>query len=78
MNLIDISNIRNINELDTQGGPKKSLWSSLQSKLPHELKFFVIFFFYMPKNSKLLLNNPFLQTMEKVLQVSKQSQKAWS
>ena len=29
-----------------QDGPKKNLWSSIQPKLSHKLRFFVIFFFY--------------------------------
>ena len=30
-------------------GPKKSLWSSPLTKLPHKSKFFVIYFFYITK-----------------------------
>ena len=41
------------------GGLNKSLWSSLQPKQSQKLRFFVIFFFSTPKNSKIFLTDPF-------------------
>ena len=64
--------------LHIQGDPKKRLWSSLQPKLPHKLLFLIVISFLIPKNSKLLLTNLFLQTTENVLKVSKKYQKARS
>ena len=57
-----------------QGGPEKSLQSSLQPKLTNKLKIYCHILFLCTKTQ--IFVNDFLQIMEKVLQVFKTSQKA--
>ena len=64
----------NIETRGLQGGSNKSVWSSLQPKLSHEL-FSLLYSFSIHKISKLLLTNLLLQTVEKVQQVSKNNKK---
>ena len=57
-----------------QSGPRKSLRSSLQPKLTNKM-IFVIIVSYTEK-FEMFVNKSFFQTTEKVLEVSKKSQKA--
>ena len=65
-NLSNLDGNGKVNNIaNKQGGPNKSLWSSLQPKLvSHKLRF-LSHSFSIPKNSKLLLTNFFFTDSSK-------------
>ena len=64
--------------LNIQGVFKKALWSKLQPTWNNKLRILCYILFLYLYRHNLCLANFYFQATEKVLRVSKKSQKAWS